>query len=272
MAPRSAYLLIPILKDIYRVVLGEPDVLTTPSSELARSMHSAVSVVRNNGYAMFKSLSEADLNLFEQYRIAVAKRIEQMATNAVLPEITGDTDDAREQIQDTMMALGTISKCLEVIQKAYEEYQHFEEVKIQPNTYYPWALQSILPFFRELRWEIGSGNFHTSKQQKIHDIIQTFLTDKKLDDDAYVEEFDCIADGNIDGFLKQLHELVIQDADLQRSSNAVWQKGVGYCRQTVSAMPETLVQQILEKHKDTAFAEYIRAIREGDRKNEEKYG
>ncbi|MEK7648527.1 MAG: hypothetical protein AAB400_01280 [Patescibacteria group bacterium] len=269
--PRAAYLLIPVLKDIYRIILGTPEAMKTPTYDLASGMHAAVSIVNKNS-SMFKSLTQDDFELFEKYREALALKVQQLATNAVLPEKTGNTGADHDHIQDTMMALGTLTNCLNAIRKYYEEYQHFESVKVEPHVYYPWILQQMLPFFSALQWEVGPGNRPNRLQLQLYELITKFLSDKKFEEDAYPEGYDCIGEGGMDEILKNLYEIMVPNLDLQRSSSAVWQKGLPFLHSALSAMPEPLVGQIVEKHKDIPFAQYVLNIRESDRKHDEKYG
>jgi len=255
----SAYLLVPVLLDMYKVILGEVNNVKMPTKSSRHAIAAATYLVHEKGSAIFKSATPEQLNTFDQYAAALKVRANQIKDGALLvsgDEIEVDTEGLDEWQKEAMNNISDVMHELKTIEKNYEGFLHLEAVKSYGHVYYPWMLNQFTPFWQGMQWETSKGNNPTMDIRSLYQVLDGQIKNKLALRDEYKEGFDCLLAGNLDLLLKECYERMVIPHDI-KNNGTVWQKGLPFLHIAVSFMPLEVYKQIITKYEGTSFGKYI---------------
>lgn len=260
----STHLLMPVIHDIYELMLGPEGEVKMPTDESYHGLAAATFLVRKHGREIFKSASPEDLKLLESYAAAIQQRARKVASGELLSDQQLGNIDRKEFAVWQGEALKTLKYTmneLTAIGEYYREYMQIEAVKVRPDIYYPWLLQHLVPFWQKMQWEVGPGNRPRGDIQHLYHTIESYVKDRLVIREEYPENFDALRDGNLDTFLLELYNQMILNHDIKYNST-VWNEGLTFMHMAVAYMPEVVIQQIENKHPESGFAKYVRGEHE----------
>ncbi len=241
-----------------------------PNRDTSVALGSAANLARKHGREMFKSASEEDLRLLASYMEGIKQRARMVTNGELLPQQTGRSFNKaeiqewqRERLQDLKFSMQQLA----AVGEYYNEFLQIEAVKVRPDVYYPWLLEQLAPFWKKMQWEVGPGNHPSGQIIRLYRTLEDHIRNKLILADDYPEDFDVLGAGNLDGLLLEMYNQVVLNHDI-KYNGTVWTEGMTFIHMAVAYMPEAVVRQIENKHKNTAFAKFIRD--EHGRWNKEK--
>jgi hypothetical protein len=258
MDSESESLLVPVILDIYQMMLGPIDAVGLPSREEAFGLSAASSLTRKHGNGMFKSASQEQLQTLVDYAAALKAQAERLATGGMIVDKSETSSNDPKEAEEMLRNLESAVREINAIEEYYGKFLHREAVMVQPHVYYPWVLQEMVSFWQGLQWEVSPGNEPTRDIRKLHQSLEDLIRNKLVikNQDQYDENFDVISEGNIDLLLKTCYEQMQIPHDI-KYNNTVWQKGLPFLSTAISHMPKILHDQLVEKYAGTQFAEFI---------------
>lgn len=258
----AAYLLIPVIMDMYQVALGPVDAIRLPEKETSHGLSAASAIVRKHGHGMFKAASQDQLQTLARYAMGIRDHAERIATGALLND--GESDIDMSNLQDwqkeTIGHLRNVMRDLKEVEAHYEQYLHIEEVKVFPHVYYPWLLQQLTPFWQKMQWEVGPGNRPSFDIRGLYDALENHIRNRLVirKPEGYPEDFDILEEGHLDTLLLECYNRMVVPHDIKYNTT-VWQEGLTFMLRAVSHMPPSVMEGIKAKYPNSEFANYLEA-------------
>ena len=275
----SEGLLLPVIIDIYELVLGPLDNVRIPDRNTSLGLAAATSIVRENR-SIFRSATPEQLQILASYGDAIQTLARMVLGNGYLTdgnqekalveidvENLGEPADPRAWNKERLYELQNVARELKAIAEYYEGYLHIQAVKVDPKIYYPWVLQKLVPFWQKMQWEVGPGNRPTRDISELYRMMERYIRSEFVIAEQYPQDFDVFEAGHIDGFLVELYNRVVTNHDINYNTT-VWQEGQTFILNAVSNMPPVLLEKIINKHRGTPFAKWLQA--EHERWNKEE--
>jgi hypothetical protein len=266
LGPDSSHLLVPVVLEFYRIVLGDPENIHMPDSETDSGLSAARQLVFENK-GLFKSATQEQMQILVQYGISIQRLKKMILGNEfltsgnpvhdqMLQEKSNEAQDPYEWQKEKLRRIEEVINELEYLAKEYKQFLLIEEVKVKPNTYYPWLLEKLIPFWTKVNWDVGEGNRPTPMMRSLYEFLHQYIEkDFVYKKDGYPENFDCINEGNLYSFLSGLYTY-IRDHDLGYYQS-VWIEGHGFMFMAIYYMPEDLINRMIEMDPGTHFAKAL---------------
>jgi hypothetical protein len=263
----ATYHLVPVILDLYRVLLGPADQIRIPGEDTAHGLGAVEFLVGEHRGSFFRAATERDLGLLDAYNQGLQHLAERVVNGSFLIDNgSGDTggtipEDFEAWQRTVINNVHEVARVLSRIQKYYVQYQHMEAVKIREDYYYPWLLDKLAPFWQKLQWEVGPGNRPSPMMKQLYQHVRDYLVQKKLViQEEYPEDFDCMTDGHLDTFLAGLLPYIM-DHELNYSQT-VWIEGRSFWHNAISYMPQGVLNRIIGAYDGTFFGQHLTAERE----------
>lgn len=269
----SEGLLLPVVLDIYELILGPLDNVRMPDANTSHGLAAATHLVYENR-SMFKAATPEQLKTLATYCKEIERLAKMVLRNEFLTEgnqeksiLEVDVNDLKEQIdprkwnKETLYQIQSVARELNAIAQYYEEYLHIQAVKVDPSIYYPWMLQQLIPFWQKMNWEVGPGNRPSRDILSLFQMMEDYIKNRFVLEKELPKNFDCVEAGHLDGFLLELYNRVITNHDINYNGT-VWREGHNYILAAVSNMPPVLLNQIINKHRGTPFAKWLKSEHE----------
>lgn len=253
--------LVPVVIDIYRIMLGPVGELRLPSSDSSSGLRAATQIARHFG--IFKYATEDELLTLARYKGELARMYESLLTGVLVPddEVTGNTEEPIEGWQETIAKnIKDAADTMIGLEEQYREFLHIEDVKAKPNVYYPWVIDKLAPLWQKMRWEVGPGNRPSRDIQALHDVLRDHIENRlviKDGEEEYPEDFDVFEDGHLDTLIIECFDRMVVPNDIKYNTT-VWQDGLTFMHNVVSLMPEAVLEQFKSKYPThTRLLEYL---------------
>lgn len=269
----SEGLLLPVILDIYELILGPLDNVRMPDNNTSIGLAAATSIVRENR-SMFKSATPEQLQTLALYSQEIQRLVKMVMGNEFLTAgnhekslLEIDINDLKEPSdprlwnKEMLYQLQYVARELKAVAEYYEGYLHIQAVKVDPSIYYPWILQQLTPFWQGMQLEVGPGNRPSHDISSLFRMMEHYIKNEFILAEEYPKDFDCIGAGHIDGFLLELYSRVVANHDINYNTT-VWQKGQTFIHYAVAYMPPKLLDQVISNHRGTSFAKWLKAEHE----------
>ena len=266
----AAGMMIPAVLDICRVMLGPVGNTVMPTAETDHGLAAAAFLVRKHGHSMFKKASSDQLETLETYSNTLKNLAVQVAADELLPEKSGErpAGNYAEWKKQTLDNIRNAAREFNEMSEYYKGYLHIEAVKVKPSIYYPWLLGKLAPFWQKMQWEVGPGNQPRSDIRHLFATLQDYIKNRLvIREGDYPDRFNAIDEGQLDTFLLEMYRQMIVPHDIKYNTT-VWQEGLSFMHYSVAYMPDTLLKEIVAKHRGSDFAAYLE--REHKRWNREE--
>ncbi len=260
MSKESAHLLVPVVIDLYEVILGEPGNVIFPNDSTSHGLSAVSGLVRRQGREIFKSASPEDLQVIQNYVLEIAAHAQRITNGELLPQDLGEEVDKVEYKkwqQEKMQQIKYSLQQLQQVGEYYKEFLHIEAVKVRPDVYYPWMLKQLVPFYRAMQFEVSEGNRPNHAVRTLHQTLADYIKNRLVIKEQYPENFDVIKDGNLDTFLYEMYKQMVVPYEI-KNNGAVWKEGLTFMHYAISGMPESVVKEIEKKYPNSDFAKFVR--------------
>jgi hypothetical protein len=265
----SQHILVPVIMDIYNLVLGPIDNVRMPDNETSIGIAAATTLVRENR-GIFKAAAPEQLQLLADYGMEIQRLAKMVASNEFLTgensnvsiiiptgqEQIGESDDPQSWNKEKLFEIKCVARELNAIAESYNEYLHIEAVKVQPNVYYPWLLNQLVPFWRKMQWEVGEGNRPNGDITRLFKTLEEYIEQRLVIQDKYPDNFDVIREGHLGSFLEEMYRQMIVPHDI-KYNGTVWDEGLKFMHYAVAYMPKVIVEQIKKIYPNTNFAIFL---------------
>lgn len=253
----SAHLLVPVVLEFYQIVLGDPENMVIPDRNTSHGLSAASHLVYENR-GLFKSASPEQLQELAKYAAGMQRIAKMVAGNEFLTDgnqmhdimIAEQTDEVNDPYKWQKEKLREIQYCSDEIARVAEHYQQYlriEAIKVQPNLFYPWMLEQLVPFWQKIQWEVSDGNRPSSMMRRLYEFLHNSIKNRLvINKEEYPESFDCISEGHLDEFLRGLYPF-LDDHDLNYS-NSVYHEGQSFRYSVIRMMPIQVAQQIIHQN------------------------
>lgn len=258
----AAYMLVPVVLDMYQVALGPVDAVRLPTKDTSHGLSAATQIVRKHGHGMFKSASQDQLETLVNYEKAIRAHAERVATSAIIEDGEADSDvdiaGLQEWQKESIGNLRDVMRQLQSIEEYYESYLRIEAVKAYPHIYYPWLLEQMIPFWQKMQWEVREEKRPSRDIKELYRVLKDHV-EKRLvirEPDDYTEDFDVIDEGHVDTLIKECYDRMVVPHDIKYNTT-VWQDGLSFMHAAVAYMPPALLERIKVKYPNSKFVEYL---------------
>jgi hypothetical protein len=262
-------MLLTVVLDTYRLMLGTPDNMRLPSDHTSRGLAAANHAASRGG--AFKAATETELALLVDYKLAFGELVDRIiASDRALGDGTISTESPEDsaQLDDRMLLnLERIASAILTLESHYEQYLYIEDVKRDPKEYYMWLLNRVQPFWAGMQGEVKAGIGYSSSRQpdptatEIHGMLKHHITSNLILDPAKMgEDFDVFKDGGLDSFLLDCQRLLSPYA--AGNIPTVWREGKGFLLSMITHMPEELLERFRQQYgAEHDFVQYVEKTR-----------
>lgn len=255
--------LVPVILDLFNITLGDAENLRKPEWYTSYRVEDIAKLLSNNQKIIFESVSPEDLTSLSKYAVEARLLHDSLLAGEIPVGWDVSVVDNDKELEDLKRYQEDIVEHLEVVNRLYNRHLEMVGVRSNPEAYMLWLHGRAGSFWRRLQVDFETDQSRGGAFSRLHRIVGDFERNRIYDGDSLPEGFDPLADGNLNGIIRNIYETIYVFSDEGLRYSRSNPEGQYFLSEAVKNMPESVFQQLLEQNKaDLSFSTYLERTRQ----------